>query len=270
MPLTLKKLNCPVSPMEKAHRGHSAHIPVKHEEKPTEHTVIQKATHAFPTHSISQKEKKEDLSDILIQLKFQHVSHLVKSRLEEFQLLHTHSDSEWFSELCFCLLTANSSAQMGIKVQQALGDKFANLTQKELSKELRRLGYRFYNKRAEYIFLAKKHAPGLRHRILELVKEGGTRKAREWLVENVKGLGYKESSHFLRNVGYKDVAILDRHILRTLHENGLIHEIPKSGLDRITYLKYENLMRIMAFKVRMNLAALDLYLWYLKTGKVLK
>jgi len=24
---------------------------------------------------------------------------------------------------------------------------------------------------------------------------------REWLVENVKGLGYKEASHFLRNIG---------------------------------------------------------------------
>lgn len=256
--------------MEKAHRAQSAHIPVKHEEKPTEHAVIQKATRGIPLQSLSQKQKKEDLSDILIQLKFQHVSHLVKQRMEEFQLRHEHSDSEWFSELCFCLLTANSSAQMGLKVQDALGEKFATLSEKELSKELRKLGYRFYNKRAEYIFLARKHAPGLRSRIIKLAEEGGTRNAREWLVENVKGLGYKESSHFLRNVGFKDVAILDRHILRTLHENGLIHEMPKSGLDRITYLKYENLMRIMGFKVRMNLAALDLYLWYLKTGKVLK
>ncbi len=257
--------------MEKAHGGHQAHVHVRNVEKPTEHTVIQKATHTLARNSLHpRKERKDDLSDILITLKFQHVSHLVKTRLEEFQLLHTHSDSEWFSELCFCLLTANSSAQMGIKVQDALGDKFATLQQKELSRELRKLGYRFYNKRAEYIFEARRHAPGFRHRIIKLVEEGGTRNAREWLVQNVKGIGYKEASHFLRNVGYKDVSILDRHILRILHENGLIHEMPKSGLDRVTYLKYENLMRIMGFKVRMNLAALDLYLWYLQTGKVLK
>jgi N-glycosylase/DNA lyase len=159
---------------------------------------------------------------------------------------------------------------MGIKVQDALGDKFTRLTQKELSRELKKLGYRFYNKRAEYIFEARKHSPGFRHRIIKLVEEGGTRHAREWLVQNVKGIGYKEASHFLRNVGYKDVAILDRHILRVLHANGLIPSMPKSGLDRSTYLKYENLMRIMSFKVRLNLAALDLYLWYLQTGKVLK
>jgi len=258
--------------MEKAHGGPQAHVHLRNVEKPTEHAVIQKATRPIQTRPSlhPHKERKEDLSDILIKMKFQHVSHMVKQRLEEFQLRHTHSDSEWFSELCFCLLTANSSAQMGIKVQDALGDKFTKLTRKDLSRALRKLGYRFYNKRAEYIFEARKHAPGLRSRIIRLVEEGGTRKAREWLVENVKGLGYKESSHFLRNVGYKDVAILDRHILRVLHANGLIPEMPKSGLERSTYLKYENLMRIMGFKVRMNLAALDLYLWHLQTGKVLK
>lgn len=257
--------------MEKAHGGHQAHVHVKNEGKPTEHAVIHKATHALARNPLSPKKgNKEDLSDILIKLKFQHVSHLVKTRLEEFQLRHHHSDSEWFSELCFCILTANSSAHMGIKVQDALGDKFTKLTQKDLSRELRKLGYRFYNKRADYIFEARKHAPGFRGRILKLVEEGGTRNAREWLVQNVKGIGYKEASHFLRNVGYKDVAILDRHILRILHANGLIPEMPKSGLERSTYLKYENLMRIMSFKVRLNLAALDLYLWYLQTGKVLK
>ncbi|MEM4272457.1 MAG: N-glycosylase/DNA lyase [Candidatus Bilamarchaeaceae archaeon] len=254
--------------MEKAHGGHSAHIPARSGGKPTEHAIVHNATRAIPIHNLSRP-SKEDLSDILIRMKFQHVSHQVKQRLQEFQLLHAHSDSEWFSELCFCLLTANSSAQMGMKVQRALGDKFAILPRKALSTALRKLGYRFYNKRAEYIVLARKHAPGLRHRILSLVKKGGTRKAREWLVENVKGIGYKEASHFLRNVGYKDVAILDRHILRILHRNGLIPRMPRS-LDRITYLKYENLMRIIAFKVGMNLAALDLYLWHLETGKVLK
>ena len=258
--------------MEKAHCGHNLHIHVKNEEKPTECAVIRKATCVpAPSPSSVGRERKESLSDILLQMKFQHVSHLVKQRLEEFQLVHHHhSDSEWFSELCFCILTANSSAQMSLKVQEALGDKFATLSQQELAGELRKLGYRFYNKRAEYIFEARRHAPGFRGRILKLAEEGGTKNAREWLVENVKGIGYKEASHFLRNVGYKDVAILDRHILRTLHENGLIHEMPKSGLDRSTYLKYENLMRIMGFRVKMNLAALDLYLWYMQTGKVLK
>ena len=34
----------------------------------------------------------------------------------------------------------------------------------------------------------------------------------------------KESSHFLRNIGYRGYAILDKHILRGLHELGVIDE----------------------------------------------
>jgi N-glycosylase/DNA lyase len=210
----------------------------------------------------------ESLSDALIDLKVSPVSVKVKERIEEFRLLNTLGEDEWFSELCFCLLTANSSAQKGVQVQTAIGDGFSTLPQQELSTRLRKLGYRFFNKRAEYIVAARKHSKGLKKRIQKLAKKD-TRKAREWLVENVKGMGYKEASHFLRNVGYTDVAILDRHILRTLHENQMIPQVPKS-LTRVQYLTYENLLRLLAYRFRLSLAALDLYLWYLKTGKVLK
>src|SRR5438093_13545617 len=67
---------------------------------------------------------------------------------------------------------------------------------------------------------------------------------REWLVENVKGLGYKEASHFLRNIGLGEgFAILDRHILRNLHRLGVITEIPVS-ITKKRYMKNEtNLCR---------------------------
>ena len=88
-------------------------------------------------------------------------------------------------------------------------------------------------------------------------------------MENVKGLGYKEASHFLRNVGYKDIAILDRHILRVLHENEIIQETPKQ-LTRRRYFMIENLMQNIAEDLDISLAELDLFLWHTKTGKVLK
>jgi len=210
----------------------------------------------------------EALSDTLVDLKVSPVSVAVKERLAEFKLLNTLAEDEWFSELCFCILTANSSAKKGMQIQTELGDGFATLPKKELSKELKRLGYRFFNKRAEYIIEARKHSPGLKKNIQKLAKKD-TRAAREWLVANVKGLGYKEASHFLRNVGYTDVAILDRHILRTMAETEMIPEVPKS-LNRVQYLTYENVLRLVAYRLKLSLAALDLYLWYLKTGKVLK
>ncbi|GAI37170.1 unnamed protein product, partial [marine sediment metagenome] len=95
------------------------------------------------------------------------------------------------------------------------------------------------------------------------------RQARGWLAENVKGVGYKESSHFLRNVGFSDVAILDRHVLSVLHEHGLIDGLPRS-LARGRYLEIERKLEELARKLGLTLGELDLYLWYSKTGEVLK
>ena len=47
---------------------------------------------------------------------------------------------------------------------------------------------------------------------------------REWVVKNVKGLRYKEDSHFLRNIDYKNIAIIDFHILGLFLKNGLIRD----------------------------------------------
>lgn len=210
----------------------------------------------------------ESLAHVLVDLKVSPVSVKVKERISEFRLLNSLGEDLWFSELCFCILTANSQAKKCMEIQEKIGEGFATLPKKKLSAKLKKLGYRFHNKRAEYIVEARAHEKGLKKRIQKLAKKD-TRNAREWLVENVKGMGYKEASHFLRNVGYTDVAILDRHILRTLHERGMIPEVPKS-LNRIQYLTHENLLRLVAFKMGLSLAALDLYLWYLKTGKVLK
>lgn len=210
----------------------------------------------------------EELAHRLIDLKVSPVSVRVKERIEEFKLLHTLGEDLWFSELCYCLLTANSPAKKCMEIQEKMGNGFTTLPQKELSAKLKKLGYRFYNKRAQYIIAARQHTPGLKEKTISLAKKD-TRNAREWLVENVLGMGYKEASHFLRNVGYTDVAILDRHILRTMAENNMVPEMPK-GLNRVQYLTHENLLRLIAFRFKMSLAALDLYLWYLKTGKVLK
>jgi len=83
------------------------------------------------------------------------------------------------------------------------------------------------------------------------------------------GLGYKEASHFLRNTGSKNVAILDRHILALMHSHKLIAEIPKP-LNKNKYLEIEQKFNQLASKLNMTPARLDLAMWYLKTGKVLK
>jgi N-glycosylase/DNA lyase len=190
------------------------------------------------------------------------IGRVVEKRIDEFLSMREKGNYAWFSELCFCILTANSSAEIGIKIQDALGyEGFANLSEDSLATKLREAGYRFYNVRAKYIVEARRYL-----RIKDILEE--VEEKREWLVKNVKGIGYKEASHFLRNVGFLDYAILDRHILRIMHNSGII-EMPKN-LSRKRYLEIEKRFINLASKLEMRPGELDLYLWYLSTGKVMK
>jgi N-glycosylase/DNA lyase len=190
---------------------------------------------------------------------------IIDDRMEEFRNLGKKSANEIFKELCFCILTANYSAMGGIRIQKAIGDGFITLPENELADRLTQLGHRFPNARARYIVEARKHADSL-VRILKSAIDG--REAREWLVKHVKGLGYKEASHFLRNIGFTDVAILDFHIINIMERCGAVKR-PKT-LTKNRYLEIERTLGEFARKRNMNLAELDLYLWYAETGKVLK
>jgi N-glycosylase/DNA lyase len=189
----------------------------------------------------------------------------VDSRISEFRELGSKPAKEIFKELCFCLLTANYSAEGGIRIQREIGDGFLTLPEGELAAELRRLGHRYPEARAGYIVAAREHIEGL----MEVLGSGRDQKdVREWVVGNVKGLGYKEASHFLRNIGFDGLAIIDFHIVDLLVRYGLI-ERPKT-LTKRRYLEIEKVLEEVAGRSGITLAELDLYLWCAETGKVLK
>ncbi|MEK6844777.1 MAG: N-glycosylase, partial [Nanoarchaeota archaeon] len=50
-------------------------------------------------------------------LKKSEIKKIIDSRIKEFSELGKNSINEIFKEMCFCLLTANFSAQGGIKIQ---------------------------------------------------------------------------------------------------------------------------------------------------------
>lgn len=198
-----------------------------------------------------------------------HVRGLVERRIVEFMEVNGRNSSAWFIELIYCLLTAYSSAERAQFCVDALDECGALIygSTREVAETLRREGHRFADRRAKYIVAVRE----LEGNIKEVVQGFETSmEAREWLVENVKGLGWKESSHFLRNVGYLDVAILDRHILSNMREHGLISDDSGKGLTRRRYMEYEGLLKRVADRLGMPLGEMDLYLWYRKTGKVLK
>ncbi|MFN3910047.1 MAG: DNA lyase, partial [Candidatus Anstonellaceae archaeon] len=90
------------------------------------------------------------------------------------------------------------------------------------------------------------------------------------LVKEIDGLGLKEASHFLRNIGMmKNLAILDRHILKCLKYYGVIKEIPKT-LTKKNYLEIEKRMIEFSKKIKIEPAKIDLLFWSEQTGYVFK
>lgn len=210
--------------------------------------------------------KMQPLLRKLEELKKSRVKKAVNSRIQEFKE-NGKSLNRIFSELCFCIMTANFQAEKSIKIQQSLENCFLTKSEKELARELKRFGHRFPNIRAKFIAEAKKHHLSLKGKIESFKTED---EVREWVVANVKGLGFKEASHFLRNIGYKNLAIIDFHIIDILSEHKLIDKPKNKSLSRKKYLEIEAVLKKLGKKACLNQAELDLYLWYLETGKILK
>ena len=199
----------------------------------------------------------KQLIEQINELKKKDISIIINQRIKEFSSIPRDFNS-LFRELVFCLLTAGASAELGIKTINHLGDTIYRGTQEDIQKKLKEI-YRFHTIRAGYIFQARENFKKINL---------NSQTIRDDLINNIKGLGMKEASHFLRNIGFKDYAIIDFHIIDILIKYGLI-EKPKT-LTRNKYLEIEGVLKKLADKVNLNLAELDLYLWYLETGKVLK
>ncbi len=194
-----------------------------------------------------------------------------KTRYDFRPFLDIEYEAGLFSELCFCLLTANSSASMGIRIQAEVGDKgFMELGPEELTRLIASHGHRFPEQRAHRIIEARSKWEDV-EKLLGQAKN--YKELRSFLADpkspyKIKGFGYKEASHFLRNIGAKDVAIIDRHIYRFLTENGLFPQVKTLTPKR--YLEAEGALGALCEDLGITQAELDLYIFFIKTKKVLK
>ena len=202
---------------------------------------------------------------------FERLRPQIEAHLEKFHVLRDADDARWFEELCFCLLAVQAKAHHADEAVRTL--RAAGLlergTVRAIRPHLRKV--RFLNTKAKWIVAAR-----------EFVTNGGARElrvrlgtmdpkeVREWLVAQLDGVGLKEASHLLRNLGYgDDLAILDRHILRSLVELGVISKLPTS-LSRPRYLEIEEKMRAFAKSLGMTVAEADAFLWWRATGELFK
>jgi len=95
------------------------------------------------------------------------------------------------------------------------------------------------------------------------------REKRDWLASNINGIGMKEASHFLRNIGERNLAILDRHILKHLVLCNIYDKIPKVSTKK-DYLQVEKAFLEFAENIKIPIDELDLLFWSYETGNILK
>ena len=196
---------------------------------------------------------------------------IIKARLREFESVMEKGDEAIFEELCFCLFTAGSSARTGLKSVDAIRDILITGSAEELAERLKGI-HRYGKRRAEYVVLARDFIQKkLDFKLKKTIESFGDNKERlrDFFVKNIKGLGYKESSHFLRNIGFKGYAILDRHILRNLCRWEVTEETA-SPSSKKTYIEIEAKMKDFANEIGIDFDDLDLLFWSNETGEILK
>lgn len=195
----------------------------------------------------------------------------IRAKLQYFRRVYKKGNDEIFGELCFCILTAQAKAIACDEAIRRLEEEglLSRGSRRDIRPHLK--GVRFPNNKAGYIIAARnffKNGKALDIKNRLDIKDSF--KTRDWLVKNVRGLGYKEASHFLRNIGLgEDLAILDRHILKNLRGCGVIKEIPVS-LSRKAYLKIEDKMKRFFKKVNISMGEIDLLFWSKETGFIFK
>lgn len=197
----------------------------------------------------------------------------IKARLAEFEAVWiSGTDERLWEEMVFCFFTGGCSAKMGLRSIEAVRPLLLEGDHTDLMNALVGV-HRYPRARAGYIvasreFLREHCGLKLRKKLQSFEDD---LERRDWLVKEkrIKGLGYKEASHFLRNIGLKGYAILDKHVLRSLAELKIIDD-PKPPNTRSKYLRIENRLKDFAEQIEIDFDELDLVLWSLKTGEILK
>ncbi len=197
----------------------------------------------------------------------------IRKRLAEFERIKTHGgDPEIWEEMVFCFFTGGCSARMGLRSIEAVRPHLLQGSWETLRDSLSGV-HRYPNARSRYIVESREFLEKTINFEIKAKLEAFDchLERRDWLVreKGIKGLGYKEASHFLRNIGYKGYAILDKHVLRCLAELKIIDD-PKPPNTRSKYLSVENRLKTLTEAIGIDFDEMDLVLWSMKTGEILK
>ena len=198
----------------------------------------------------------------------------IEKRLREFkEIWEKGSNEDIHAELSFCILTPQSKAVNAWKAITTLRENglLFNGNAEDIVEYLNIV--RFKNNKAKYLVALREQMQNEKGEIVTkdfFNSIADVKDKREWIVKNIKGMAYKEAGHFLRNVGFgKEIAILDRHILKNLVKLEVIEDVPKSLTPKL-YLEIEEKMKAYCKFISIPMDSLDLLLWYKEAGEIFK
>jgi len=194
----------------------------------------------------------------------------IDNRLSEFSNIHLRGDDEEiFRELCFCILSSGVGPKMAERSVTVLGDKLLNGSAAKLKNLL--VGTHKYPDKVSYIHDTREYLKeGLNLCLITKLKSiEDPDERRDFIAgnKNIRGMGYVQASHFLRNIGFCGYAILDKNILKSLYELGITQDI-KPPTSRKRYMEKENRFREFSNEVQISIDKLDLLLWYRRANSI--
>lgn len=217
--------------------------------------------------------------------------HEINGKFEKPKQWRDFREEQLWQELCFCILSANVSFELAKSVIQKLSDRdmlnsawligneksesvlfnfldSPNFEPVKKNGELRR--YRYPKVKSYQITNAAKRLYS-NNSIKEILGTFDSDvEARNFFYTQISGLGIKEASHFLRNIGFaSSLAIIDVHVLNFLKEFSLVDFDMGSSLTLRNYLLLEKTLKNLSEYHGLNLSILDLAIWQsMKNGTV--
>ncbi|MEA5099184.1 MAG: hypothetical protein VB011_01535 [Bacteroidales bacterium] len=202
---------------------------------------------------------------------------MYKIKIDNKDTWRNKLECDLLSELVLCILSSNIKYEVALLYTIKLKDeeyikKAINneLEVKQLYKCLLEpisinenlIRYRFPKSKSEQLFKTIKNIYGNKRTIKEILINAETSsEARNSLISICVGMGYKQSSMFLRNIGFCfDLAIIDTHIIDYLK---LVDVLPSEigDISKSTYLKIESLYSKYAKSKQFDINKLDVAIW---------
>lgn len=195
---------------------------------------------------------------------------LIKARLAEFQDVLVNGDEKRvFKELAFCILTSAAGPKMGQASVEAINGVLMDGSEGEVYEALQNIHK--YPEKASYIvhtreYLKREYNFKLKDLVLSF-KDPIERRDFFAINKSIKGIGYLQASHFLRNIGFTGYAILDKNIMKMLYEFGVVDSFNPPTTKK-KYIEIENKVKVFSDKLGIGIDELDLLLWSVRTGRI--